>query len=107
MQRVTVVRYTTKPDRADENEALSKAVFAELERKPAQPFAYALLRDGNDFLHLFLNLADDDAAVLTELPSFKAFSAGGPERWTAPPEILRQGMQLVASYGFEAAREPA
>ena len=39
MQRVTVVRYTTKPGRADENEKLSRAVFAELKGKPRQPFA--------------------------------------------------------------------
>jgi hypothetical protein len=107
MQRVTMVRYTAKPGRADENETLSKAVFAELERKPAQPFAYALLRDGDDFLHMFLNLAEDDASALTELSSFKAFSEGGAERWAAPPEILRLGMRLVATYGFEAARQPA
>jgi hypothetical protein len=30
MQRVTLVRYTAKPDRAAENEKLSRAVFAQL-----------------------------------------------------------------------------
>ena len=30
MQRLTFVRYTVKPDRIAENEALSRAVFAEL-----------------------------------------------------------------------------
>jgi len=30
MQRVTLVRYTAKPDRADENETLARAVFADL-----------------------------------------------------------------------------
>lgn len=107
MQRVTLVRYTTKPGRASENEALSRAVFAELERKPRQPFAYALLRDGDDFLHLFLNLKEDDASALTELDSFKAFSGDGASRWTASPEISRFSMQLVESYGFEAALAPA
>jgi hypothetical protein len=106
MQRVTVVRYTAKPERADENEALSGAVFAELKGKPPQPFAYALLRNGDDFLHLFLNLAEDDADILTDLPSFKAFSAEGSVRWTAPPEVIRTGMHLVASYGFQAALAP-
>ena len=103
MQRVTIVRYATKPGRADENEALSRAVFAELNQKPAQPIAYALMRNGNEFLHLFLNLEHDDADALTELPSFKAFSADGPARWIAPPEIIRTGMNLVDSYGFRAA----
>jgi quinol monooxygenase YgiN len=106
MQRVTIVRYATKPGRADENEALSRAVFAELNQKPMQPIAYALMRNGDEFLHLFLNLAQDDADALTELPSFKAFSADGPDRWIAPPEIIRVGMNLVDSYGFQSVFAP-
>jgi hypothetical protein len=107
MQRATIVRYTTKPGRADENEALARAVFAELGRKPRQPFAYALLRNGDEFLHLFLNLEGDDADGVVELQSFKAFTAGGAERWIAPPELVRHSMQLLDAYGFEAATAPA
>jgi quinol monooxygenase YgiN len=103
MQRVTIVRYTTKPGRADENEALVRAVFAELRSEPQQPFAYALLRDGDDFLHLFLNLVEDDASGLVDRESFKAFSQSGPERWIGQPDVIRRGMRLVESYGFEAA----
>jgi hypothetical protein len=103
MQRVTIVRYTAKPGRADENEALSRAVFAELRAQPRHGFAYALLRDGDDFLHLFTNLETDDADGLVELQSFKAFSAGGQERWTTPPDIARHSMTLVDAYGFETA----
>ena len=33
---VTVVRYRTKPERADENQALVEAVFAELRRHRAR-----------------------------------------------------------------------
>ena len=36
MQRVTVVRYTTKPDHTAENEALSRAVFAQLRSAPPE-----------------------------------------------------------------------
>jgi quinol monooxygenase YgiN len=107
MQRVTIVRYTAKPGRADENEALSRAVFAELRRRPRQPIAYALLRDGDDFLHLFLNLEADDADGVVELSSFKAFSAAGGDLWAAPPELARHSMQLVDAVGFEAATAPA
>lgn len=103
MQRATVVRYTTKPGCSAENEALSRAVFAELQRKPRQPLAYAVLRQGDDFLHIFLNLAEDDESGFTEMDSFKAFRANGPDRWAAPPEVIRAGMQLVGAYGFEAA----
>lgn len=107
MQRVTIVRYTTRPGRAEENERLARGVFGELAKAPPRPFAYALLRQGDDFLHLFLNLEDDDADGVVELPSFKAFAAGGAERWIAPPEIARHSMRLVAAYGFEAATAPA
>lgn len=107
MQRVTIVRYTTKPGRADENERLSRAVFDELNAKGAKGLAYGLFRDGEDFLHLFVNFAADDAAALTELPSFKAFVADGAERWIAPPEQVRMAMSLVRAYGFDEAMAPA
>ena len=62
MQRVTLVRYTTKPDRAAENEALSRAVFAQLRNAPPEGVAYALFRDGDEFIHVFVNLKEDDAS---------------------------------------------
>jgi hypothetical protein len=101
MQRVTFVRYTAKPDRADENEALSRAVFAELKVKSPDHIAYALFRNGLDFVHLFVNTESTDASALTELASFKAFSKDGNARYEAPPEVTRLELQLVASYGLK------
>ncbi len=100
MQRVTTVRYAAKPDRADENEALSLAVFNELKTTRPDHVAYALFRDGVDFVHLFVNLREDDSDALTELPTFKAFSKDIGERSEAPPEITRLRLNLLASYGF-------
>ena len=94
MQRVTLVRYTTKPDRAAENEALSRAVFAQLRKAPPDGIAYALFRDGNEFIHVFLNLREDESAPVTELPTFKAFQDGiaanstGVSRTTVPVLII-------------------
>jgi hypothetical protein len=107
MQRVTLVRYTTKPDRADENAVLSLAVFAELRTTAPDHVAYALFRNGTEFVHVFLNLEADDSSVLTELPSFKAFSEGGADRYEAPPNVTRLGLQLVESYGFARAMATA
>jgi quinol monooxygenase YgiN len=107
MQRVTLVRYTAKPDRAGENEALSRAAFAELRAKTPGHIGYALFRDGADFLHLFVNLRDEDAGLLTDLDSFKAFGKDSQDRCVAPPEVSRFNMQLVDSYGFEAAMAAA
>ncbi len=102
MQRVTLVRYTTKPDRAAENEALSRAVFAQLRSTPPEGVAYALFRDGDEFIHVFLNLKNDDSAPVTELPAFKAFQKGVVERCDVPPQATRFAVQLVDCYGFAA-----
>ena len=103
MQRVTLVRYAAKSELADENEALSKAVFAELARTRPGGVAYALFRSGDDFVHLFVNLKDDSSDAVTELASFKAYAADVSARCVEPPQPLRIGAELVASYGFEGA----
>jgi hypothetical protein len=100
MQRVTMVRYTTKPERTAENEALSRAVFAEARTAAPDGVAYALFRDGDDFVHLFANLREDDSDAITELPSFKAFQAGIGERCVAPPQPMRLSLNLVEALGF-------
>lgn len=107
MQRVTLVRYTARPDRADENEALSRAVFAELRAAAPKDVAYALFRDGAEFVHLFVNAAADDSAAVTELPSFKAYAKGVADRCEAPPEPLRFSLSLLESYGLAEALAPA
>ena len=107
MQRVTLVRYTAKPGRAAENETLSRAVFRELQAAQPPHVAYALFRDGDDFLHVFLNLAEDDSAAVTERPTFKAFSQDMADRTVAAPEVTRLAMALVDAYGFAQARTPA
>ncbi|MGN6148348.1 MAG: hypothetical protein ACTHPD_07410 [Rhizomicrobium sp.] len=100
MQRITLVRYTTKPECAAENEALSRAVFAELQQKKPKGVAYTLLRDGNDFVHLFVNTEDADSAPLVDLPSFKAFSENNAARFATTPDILRLDVPMVDSYGL-------
>jgi hypothetical protein len=100
MQRVTIVRYTTKPDHGAENEALSRAVFAQLKSAAPEGVAYALFRNGNEFVHVFLNLRADESAPVTELPTFKAFQEGVVERCEIPPQATRLAVQLVDCYGF-------
>jgi len=100
MQRVTLVRYTAKSDRAAENEALSRAVFAELKTTAPAQVSYALFRNGLDFVHLFVNTASEDASALVELDSFKTYSEGIADRCEAPPEISRLALTLLESYGL-------
>ena len=51
---VTVVRYTTKPERADENAAFVEHVFAELHTEQPDGLRYMTLRlaDGVTFVHV-------------------------------------------------------
>ena len=107
MPRVTLVRYDAKPERASENEALSRAVFAELRTARPANIAYALFRNGDAFAHVFVNFADDSSDAVTELPTFKRFQDRAVERWSAPAEALRLGVELVESYGFDATMAPA
>ena len=107
MQRVTLVRYTAKPDRAAENERLARAVFAELKQAAPPHIAYALFRNGVEFVHLFINTKDDDASALIGLAGFKTYAKDVAERCEAPPEPLRLTGRLLESYGLAAVMETA
>lgn len=107
MQRLTMVRYATKPGKAEENERLALAVSAELRARAPDRITYALFRNGDEFVHLFCNSAEADARVLTELPSFQAYLVDLPARCLAPPEQTRFDLRLLASYGLAPALAPA
>lgn len=100
MSRITMVRYTVKPEAAEENVRLSKAVFDEARWNQPPHIAYGLFRQGDEFVHLFVNLAEDSSDLLTEMGSFKAFSADIAERCVIPPEPSRLALDLVDSYGL-------
>lgn len=104
MQRATLVRYTVKSGRAAENEALSRRVFAELHECRPDAVAYALLRNEDEFIHVFVNLQADDSASVTELPSFKAFERDLVERCEIRPEVTRLAANMIENYGFASSR---
>jgi hypothetical protein len=95
----TVVRYKARPDRADENQRLSEAVFRELAERAPAGLAYTVLRltDGT-FVHVAARA--DGAPALTELAAFEAFRSGVKERCLEPPLALEA--TLVGSYGRPA-----
>ncbi|MET0307131.1 MAG: hypothetical protein ABW023_00360 [Sphingomonas sp.] len=102
MQRLSIIRYTVNPEAADENIRLSKAVFDEVRWNKPDRLAYGLFRQGDEFIHVFLNLAEDDSDAVTELPSFKAFQADLLARCTVPPAPVRQSVERIDSYGLPA-----
>ena len=95
---VRVIRYRTKPERADENQRLIEAVFAELDQVSATGFAYASFRldDGVSFLHVVVEDGTDAATSLGSLPAFQAFQAGIVERCDEQP--VAAGATLVGSH---------
>jgi hypothetical protein len=96
-----MVRYRVKPDRADENERLVRAVYEELHETQPDGLRYRTLRldDGVTFVHL----ADSESATspLTEVGAFKAFQEELADRCEEQPVVTV--VEEVGSYGFGEA----
>ncbi len=90
----TIVTYTVKAGREEENAALVRAVFAELAQTRPAGFRYAVLQqqDPRAFLHLYTN-EGAEAGALQQLPAFQAFIAAAQDLHEQPatftePELL-------------------
>jgi hypothetical protein len=84
-----VVRYQAKPDRADENQKLIEAVFADLDARQPEGFTYKVFRlaDGVSFIHVMIEHDDvEKPDSLQDVPAFQAFLADIAERCDVPPE---------------------
>ena len=95
MTRAVVVRYRTRPDAADDNERLIKAVFEELAAlRPGGIRYFAFRADETTFVHTAV--FDSDANPLENLPAFRAFTSGIAARCEEPPATTAG--RLVGSY---------
>jgi hypothetical protein len=94
----TVVRYQTKPERAEENQRLIEAVFAELEDRQAEGFTYKVFRleDGVSFVHVMIEHEVEDPDSLQDVPAFGAFLADVVDRCDVPP--LAMSATIVGGY---------
>src|SRR6478672_1142678 len=95
----TVVRYQAKPDRADENQQLIEAVFADPDARQPDGFTYKVFRleAGVSFVHVVVEHDDvDDPDSLQDVPAFQAFVQNIAERCDVPP--LAMGATVVGSY---------
>lgn len=81
-----MVRYTVKPDQADHNEQLVRALFAELDGVAPAGLRYATfkLADGVTFIHLISHDSTDGHGP-PQLQALKAFHAGVRERCDEAP----------------------
>jgi hypothetical protein len=93
--KTTVVRYQTKPERADENQQLVEAVFAELDDRELDGFTYKVFRldDGVSFIHVVIEHDIDDPDSLQAVPAFQAFLA---DRCDIQP--VASGATIVGGY---------
>jgi hypothetical protein len=92
-----VVRYKTKPDRADENQALIEKVFAELDASTPGGLRYMTFRlgDGVTFVHIATIEAQNPLAVLA---SFGEFQREIADRCDEPPLVMDAA--VVGAYRF-------
>ena len=94
--RHTIVTYTVKPGREQENRALVEAVFEELaERRPAGlRYAVFYLPDRRQFMHLYTD--DGSTSGVQELDSFQAFVTGAEDRHEQPATFTQP--ELIGDY---------
>ncbi|HXI79370.1 MAG TPA: hypothetical protein VNM34_00995 [Verrucomicrobiae bacterium] len=93
----SMIRYKVRPDRADENERLVKAVYEQLARERPDRLQYATFKlpDGVTFMHVVFE-TDQPGRILNEVSAFKAFAAEIESRCEEPPVATE--LTLVGSY---------
>jgi hypothetical protein len=96
--RQVIVRYKVKPGRAEENEALVRAVYEELRDVAPAGLRYATFRleDGVSFVHV--SATDGESNPLSEVSAFRRFQENIRERCDEPPVVTQ--LHEVGSYRF-------
>jgi hypothetical protein len=95
--KLTVVRYRTKPETAEENARLIQAMFQELRAKSPDDVRYLALRlsDGT-FIHFSIAETKDGASPIPQLEAFRSFQPGLKERCIEPPQ--QSDASIVGNY---------
>ena len=96
--KATVVRYQAKAERADDNQQLIEAVFAELAEREPEGFTYKVFRleDGVSFIHVVIEHDVDAPDSLQDVPAFRAFVADIADRGDVVP--VATGATIVGGY---------
>ena len=96
--KAIVVRYQAKPERADENQRLVEAVFADLEARQPEGFTYKVFRleDNVSFVHVVIEHDVAERDSLQDVPAFQAFVADIADRCDVPPVAM--GATVVGGY---------
>lgn len=94
--KTIMVRYKTKPEHADTNAALVRAVFESLRHDAPGGLCYACYRlaDGVSFVHVATH---SEPNPLSSLPAFHAFQAQIRQRTEEVPVVTE--LFAIGSYG--------
>ena len=94
--RHTMVTYTVKPGREEENAALVRAVFEELAQERPTGFRYAVfqLAETRQFVHLYTD--EGSPTGVQQLSAFQDFVAGAAERHEQPATVAEP--ELIGDY---------
>jgi hypothetical protein len=97
---IVVVRYSTQPDKAEENQGLVEKVFAELNADRPAGLRYATFRlaDGVSFVHVASVDTDDGANPLNASAAFAEFQRQIGDRVAEGP--VASPATVVGSYRF-------
>ena len=95
-----MVRYQVKPERAEENERLIRAVYAELEQTAPEGLRYATFKldDGVSFVHVASNESEDGQSPLRNVKAFQEFQKEAAKRCAEPP--LATDLYEIGSFRF-------
>ena len=98
MSNSLVIRYTVRPEAAEENQRLVQNVFKELADSQPDGLHYASFRlaDGVSFVHVVSTDGEDNP--LPRTAAFVEFQRGIGDRVVAPPVATEA--TVVGSYGF-------
>jgi hypothetical protein len=100
----TMVTYTVKPGREEENAALVRAVFEELAQSRPVGLRYAVfyLPDARQFIHIYTD--EGSPSGVQGLDSFQAFVAGAQDRHEQPATFAQP--ELIGDYRTFGEAEP-
>jgi hypothetical protein len=99
MSRV-MVRYRVKPDQAETNEQLVRAVYEELHRADPAGFRYATFRLDDEVSFVHLAESEGSENPLPGLAAFRAFQKDIADRCDEPPVVVE--LTEVGSFRFRA-----
>jgi len=96
-----LVRYKTKPERAQDNAQLVERVFAELHANSPDNVRYLCLKlEDGTFVHFAAIGSTDGPCPITSLDTFRSFQSGIAERCVEGPQV--QNATIIGHYRMVA-----